>query len=122
MGRYIHEGAAWEFRGNINGPCRLADISWPGRTVVFADSGLVTNPRADPDEWVEKVDAENVYYFRTPDNAGYYEVDGTAYRIVNRHSGMASCCFLDGHVKPTKVGAVGFQYPIKDPKAMWDIY
>lgn len=122
VGRYIHEGAPWVERGNIHGPCKLSDISWPGRTVVFADTGLVSNPRAEPDDWIEKVNAEAVYYFRTPDNVGYYENETWAYRIVNRHAGTANCCFLDGHVKPTKAGAVGFQYPLGDPKALWDIY
>lgn len=122
LGRFIYEGAKWDHRGNINGPCRLSDISWPVRTVAFADSGMVSNPRAHPDDWTEKVDAEGVYYFRTPDNEGYYDNETTAYRVVNRHAGMASCCFLDGHVKPMKAGALGFTYPLGDRRALWDIY
>lgn len=123
VGRLIHEGAPYGWRGNINGPCRLSDISWPVRTVVFADTGLVSNPDAsDPNDWKEVVNAAAVDYFRTPDNVNWYEVSEWAYRIVNRHAGTANCCFLDGHVKPMRAGDIGFQYPLKDPRALWDIY
>lgn len=123
LGRLIKEGATWEYRGNFDGFCRLNDITSPMRTVCFADTGLVSNPTdPNPNSWIEKVNAAAVDYFRTPDNSGYYEVGGTAYRVVNRHSGTASCCYMDGHVKPTRAGDIGFQYPIRDARAQWDVY
>ncbi len=123
LGRLIFSSAKWEYRGHIDGPCKLSDIQYPVRTVCFADTGLVSNPD-DPDanNWAEKIDAEPKTYFRTPDNRGFYEDAGTAYRVVNRHSGTASCAYMDGHVKPTKAGDLGFGRPIGDIRAMWDIY
>jgi prepilin-type processing-associated H-X9-DG protein len=103
--------------------CKYNSVANPGKTVCFADTGLIVNfQEKDPDKWYEDPKAENVIVFRTPDNGGYYDVAGSCTRIVNRHVGLANCTFLDGHAVGMKVSKVGFQYPLGDPKALWDIY
>jgi prepilin-type N-terminal cleavage/methylation domain-containing protein/prepilin-type processing-associated H-X9-DG protein len=119
-----------------SGLVALSDIVHPTATVIFGDTGLINkstyNRLNTPDEWVEQPNwislpnQESVCWFRTPDNVGYYDVYDDANpacdRIVNRHNGMATCGFVDGHVKSMPVSKVGFQYPLRDPKALWDIY
>lgn len=123
LGRLIWRSSTWGSRGNIDGYCRLNDISYLMKTVCFADTGLVSNAsESDPNNWIEQANGADVDYFRTPDNVGYYEAGNEPHRVVNRHSGTASCCFMDGHAKPVRAGDIGFQYALKDPRAMWDIY
>ena len=108
--------------GMMYGPCKLSDIAHPVRTVCFADAGLITNcTEKNPDLWREdpKVGA---FIFRTPDNVGYYGVAGWATQAVNRHNGKASCGFVDGHCQAMPVSKIGFQFPEKDPQALWDRY
>jgi len=106
-----------------SGLCCLSDIAHPLRTVCFADTGLIINLNdPDPDAWVEDPKATGFCWFRTPDNVGYYNVAGSCDRIVNRHNGHANCAFVDGHVQSMPVSKVGFQYPVGDPRALWDIY
>lgn len=106
-----------------SGLCALSDIAHPMRTVCFADTGLVINPaEPNPDKWIEDPKATGFCWFRTPDNVGYYDVAGSSDRIVNRHNGQAVCAFVDGHVQIMPVSKVGFQFPLRDPRAMWDIY
>lgn len=131
-----------------SGLVALSDIAHPTQTVIFGDTGLVNKATASklgsPDEWIEATNwismtgKDSVCWFRTPDNEGYYNIYDDAGpacdRIVNRHIGMATCGFVDGHVRSMPVSKVGFQYynhdayyPTPNPAAMdrrslWDIY
>ena len=136
LGRFVGAGAKWAGRGNVGGLCTLADITSLTRTVCFADTGLIRNcSDPDPNNWVEKNGAAGTFVFRTPDNdlyGGCYSDPLAAHRVVGRHSGVANCCFMDGHAKPMRVGDIGFQYynaaaygggtGAPDPRAQWDIY
>ena len=102
--------------------CRYNDVAHPSKTVCFGDSGLIINyTESNPDKWREDMNVGAVI-FRTPDNVGYYDAAGSATRIVNRHNGRANCVLLDGHYQSMPVSKVGFQFPLGDAQAMWDIY
>ena len=94
---------------------KLASVKRPSESVPIADAGLIINTREkDPDQWVEKRDAQFLY-FRTPTNIGYYESEPQ--RAVNRHGRRCNFGFVDGHAAPTKVSAMGLQFfPGKDEK------
>jgi hypothetical protein len=112
---------------------RLSSIASPSRTVVFADCGLITKAtrqKASPDSWVESPNCRTSFCMRTPNNPGFYddmhdESDTSspwATRMVNRHLGRSTCIFLDNHAKAMAASQVGWQYPEKDARAMWDKY
>ncbi len=106
--------------GMAYGPCKMTDIAQPTRTVCFADAGLIVNyTERNADLWREDPNS-GTFIFRTPDNVGYYDVASTATRAVNRHNGKANCGFVDGHCQAMPVSKIGFQYPEKDPQALWD--
>ncbi len=142
LGKWISPGTP---RSGLVG---LSDIAHPIRTVIFGDTGLVNKDTysklTDPDAWVEDpkwIDmprADEVCWFRTPDNEEYYDVytdsNPACHRIINRHNGLATCGFVDGHVQSMPVSRIGFQYykhdayhPTPNPalidrRALWDIY
>ena len=41
-------------------------------------------------------------------------------RIYHRHDGVANTAHVDGHVAAMKSGAIGFQYNLGHPLALWD--
>lgn len=109
-----------------DGVRKLSDIANPTKTFCFADTGLIINyTETDPDKWKENPDWTFTIACRTPDNKGYY--DGTedknaTTRMIGRHNGFANCVFVDGHAVSLKVSKIGFQYDLRDPRALWDIY
>lgn len=93
------------------------EIAKPSETVLFADSGSVTVPlEPDPDRWVEVLNSSAVY-FR---NAGDSAWTTLPVRVVGRHLGRTPAGFVDGHTEMLKPGAIGFQYPAGDIRALWD--
>ena len=115
----------WQVAGVLEGPAyalALGLFFLLGSAFVLSRVPEAIRTVHQFDDWKEVVNAAAVDYFRTPDNVNWYEVSEWAYRIVNRHAGTANCCFLDGHVKPMRAGDIGFQYPLRDPRALWDIY
>ena len=95
-------------------PEKLSRIRKPSETVPYADSGLIANyTERNPDLWVEKKDAQFLYY-RTPRNEGYYTDDPQ--RPVNRHNKRCNAGFADGHAAALRVSLLGLQfYPGVDP-------
>ena len=95
-------------------PEKLSRIRKPSETVPYADSGLIANAtQRNPDLWVEKKDAQFLYY-RTPRNEGYYTDDPQ--RPVNRHNKRGNAGFADGHAAALRVSLLGLQfYPGVDP-------
>ena len=96
-------------------PLKASMIKKPTDTLVYADSGLISNPaQKDPDAWIE-VKNTSLLYFRTPLNdmsGGYYTSDPQ--RPVRRH-GRCNGGFADGHAVSGRVSSYGFQfYPGKD--------
>lgn len=93
------------------------EIAKPSETVLFADSGSVTVPlEPDPDKWVEVLNSSAVY-FR---NAGDSAWTTLPVRVVGRHLGRTPAGFVDGHTEMLKPGAIGFQYPAGDIRALWE--
>jgi prepilin-type N-terminal cleavage/methylation domain-containing protein/prepilin-type processing-associated H-X9-DG protein len=105
---------------------KMVQIASLQRTVIGGDAGCVKNvryarPPVPPDQWEEGTSS---WIFRVPTNEPWYSDYGAGWadRIVPRHNGRANVIFLDGHAKSMKVSQIGFQYPEKNAKAMWDIY
>jgi prepilin-type N-terminal cleavage/methylation domain-containing protein/prepilin-type processing-associated H-X9-DG protein len=96
------------------GPAKISAIKHPVETVPYADTGLIANPtERNPDLWFEKKDMASFYY-RTPDNTGYYDDDPR--RPVGRHNLRCNAGFADGHGSAIKVSLIGLQYyPGKGP-------
>lgn len=100
---------------------RLDTPERPDDTVVFADAGGVVNiSEPDPDLWEPLTSEAGSVLFRTPDNMPFF--DTLPSRAFNRHDGRLAAGFLDGQVLMMQVGEIGFQYPVKDPRAKWDRY
>ena len=97
----------------------LADFAYPAQTLIFADSGGVSNPTADPDEW-KPVASSPTLLFRTPDNVPFY-TNANSEHAYNRHMDMCNMGFADGHAKTMRVSAIGWQYPAGDARAKWDL-
>ena len=133
LGRWLIAGSVGPAGGGAGQACNLSIVAHPGRTVCFADSGLIVNYKElqYPDKWYEDRKVAAII-FRTPDNDLYgpYYSETSPIRAVNRHSGRANCTFVDGHCQSMPVSKVGFEYGFdrstgqltKDPRAMWDIY
>jgi len=76
--------------------------------MVFADAGLIGNPREPkPDKWVE-VPFQQALYWRVPTNQGYYDDDPE--RPVGRHLRRCNGGFADCHGEMLLVSAIGLQY------------
>ena len=92
-------------------PVKITRVKHPTDTVVLADAGLIVNStETRPDLWVEKKDAQQLY-FRTPLNdlsGGYYASDPE--RAFNRHNKRCTGAFTDGHAAASRVSTFGFQY------------
>jgi prepilin-type N-terminal cleavage/methylation domain-containing protein/prepilin-type processing-associated H-X9-DG protein len=97
-----------------------SDIVSPSTTVIFADSGLLKNPREkDPDKWfVDPKHKGPSVYFRTPNNEPWYTT--SPHRIHNRHGSTANVAHVDGHAESARTSSIGFQYPLGHPQAYWD--
>ena len=114
--------------GDLNNPktmLRENKIAHPSETVEFADAtAMAASPRAtaNPDTWVPQNPKSGTWLFRTPDNTCCYDTGTTVNneRMIGRYNGRAMCMFVDGHAEGLKPSQVGFQFPLNDPKAMWD--
>ena len=96
---------------------REVEVAKPSGTVMFADTGDVSNPgQADPDLWTEKPFASAVY-FRSPPDGSYAS---TAVRVVARHVGKTPAGFVDGHAESIKPSAIGFQFAAGNALSLWD--
>jgi prepilin-type processing-associated H-X9-DG protein len=95
----------------LNTPIKITRVKHPTDTLVTADAGLIVNyTETRPDLWVEKKDAQQLY-FRTPLNdlsGGYYTSDPE--RAFNRHNQRCTGAFADGHGAAARVSTFGFQY------------
>jgi prepilin-type N-terminal cleavage/methylation domain-containing protein len=112
--------------GGTNNPktmVRESQIAKASETVVFADSTkMAPTPRAtaDADTWVAADPKVGTWLFRTPDNTCCYDNPVNNERLIGRYSGRAMSMFIDGHAEGLKPSQVGFQFPLRDPKALWD--
>ncbi len=96
---------------------RENEVGKPSDTLIFADSGLITNPaEPDADRWMETPLASAIY-FRPPTDATY---STTPVRIVARHVGKTPAGFVDGHAESIKPSTIGFQFAAGDARALWD--
>ena len=95
-------------------------IAQPSATVLFGDSGPIENKNErDPDQWVLNTSYGGKWLlFRTPSNEPWYTT--MPQRIYNRPDGVANTAHVDGHVAAMKSGAIGFQYNLGHPLALWD--
>jgi len=87
---------------------KLNRVKRPVDKLVFADSGIISNPTdTNPDKWVERRGAQ-LLYFLTPTHPDY--ALNNPYRVVNRHLQRCMGTFADGHSAGTKASAFGFQF------------
>ena len=97
---------------------REVQVNKPDATIIFSDSGLVSNPTApNPDDWVETLNASSVY-MRVPSD-GYFAATDPV-RIVARHGKRAPVGFVDGHGELMRPSDTGMQFPSGNPAALWD--
>ena len=100
-----------------NASVSLGDVKHPAETVIFCDTGLITNPTAPPPAWEE--DASGQWAGRWPNNGAWYDSDPR--RAVPRHNGVCNSAFLDGHAKAMTMDALISQTH-GQPGCLWDIY
>ena len=115
---------------------KLNLVKKPVESIPFTDCGNIQNmAEPDPDKWVETPGNQR-YYYRTPNNIGYYESPVENQRPINRHGKRAVAGFADGHSERIKVSSIGLQfYPgqsgatgnpeyggndVYDPRWRWD--
>ena len=88
----------------------LNRVKRPSDSIPFADSGHIQNSaEPDPDKWIE-TPGNQQYYYRTPNNIGYYESPVDNQRPINRHGKRAVAGFADGHSERIKVSTMGLQF------------
>ncbi|MFA6543986.1 MAG: prepilin-type N-terminal cleavage/methylation domain-containing protein [Limisphaerales bacterium] len=108
----------------ITSRIRENQVNRPTASIVLADAAFIsTNTPAtqDPDTWQAANPAGGgSLYFRTPANGCCYDVPGGSDRVYGRYDGRATATFVDGHAESMKPSAMGFQYPQRDPNALWD--
>jgi prepilin-type N-terminal cleavage/methylation domain-containing protein/prepilin-type processing-associated H-X9-DG protein len=113
------DGVAITITGASTARAMEHEIANPSQTVILADSGTVTVPgQPDPDMWVEAPNSSAVY-FRNSSDGSYTSLP---VRVIGRHLGRTPAGFVDGHSEVVKPSALGFQYPARDPRALWDRY
>jgi len=105
---------------------RVSSVKQPADTVFFGDVAYVQNPfEPNPDQWLADLDRQytwqgfGVWLFVTPP-ARNDQWNRNCTRVINRHSGRANCCFVDGHIERTRTSTLGWQYPRGHPLAKWD--
>ena len=110
-----HIGLSYSYYWSNNRKLKQAQIKYPSESVMFADSGMISNhTEADPDKWKE-VTGARTFYFLTPDHPAYHEpAGGTAVagqrRPFGRHLGRAATAFMDGHGEMMKVSEIGIHF------------
>lgn len=102
----------------------FSSIRQPIETVHLGDAAIIENPNeSDPDRWRPTTDPSRTWtifrtvFFRTPNNGSYMSLPS---RIVNRHGGVSSLLFVDGHADSMRAGEIGFQHPRGHALALWD--
>lgn len=111
-------------------PRKPAAVKNPGKTVVFGDSGAVTTASrdSDPDLWVPDTGydaALGSYYgggsifFRSPNDASGF-ASGDA-RMIPRHDRRVVTGWADGHVELFVNSRIGWNYPVGNTNALWDL-
>ncbi len=105
---------------------KLSSVNIPSATLFFGDVAYVENyDETNADLWVADIDRETswsgfgMWLFETP-TARNDQWTRNAVRVINRHAGLANCGFVDGHANAQKTSTIGWQYPIGDPRALWD--
>ena len=96
----------------------------PVNTVMFADSGKISNVgQPDPDKWEAAEPTKRQVFFRNPTNEPWYSDTPThGQRAIPRHLEKLNSLFVDGHGKTVKASYLGFQYSEYDPNALWDLH
>lgn len=96
----------------------------PVRTVMFADSGKVSNTgQPDPNKWEARDPLIGQIFFRTPTNEPFYSDTNThGQRALGRHLGKLNSLFVDGHGESVKPASLGFQHPEYHADALWDLH
>jgi prepilin-type N-terminal cleavage/methylation domain-containing protein/prepilin-type processing-associated H-X9-DG protein len=97
---------------------RESDVAKPAASYIFGDSATISNPNdPNPDNWQEIIGEASVY-MRAPSNTPFFTSDPT--RIVARHNKRVPVGFVDGHEELLHPSDTGIQFPLGDPRAMWD--
>ena len=105
------------FTASSTAKSREVEVTKPSDTLIFGDTGLITNPaQTDADLWTEAPLASAIY-FRSPTDGTY---GSTPVRVVARHVGKTPGGFVDGHAELGRPSSIGFQYGAGTPLAIWD--
>lgn len=101
------------------------EFAQPSQTVIFGDTGLVSNPdESNPDLWIEARSRPAFPYpvfFRCPAPGDSFYTSHPQ-RMVPRHLGRATAAFWDGHAASVKNRSLGWEFPEGHPAALWDRY
>ena len=107
---------------------RETEVRHPSDSLVFGDSSDIqqgTQPwqmqAQYADQWVGNAPGPGTgsVRFIVPSYANDYFSVGNG-RTVPRHQGRLNAGWFDGHAKSTRNSAIGYQYPVGDPLALWD--
>jgi prepilin-type processing-associated H-X9-DG protein/prepilin-type N-terminal cleavage/methylation domain-containing protein len=91
----------------------------PSQSVIFADSGGISNPtETNPDNWLE-VPATGCAYFRVPSDVASFPVGDS--RSVPRHSGKVNVAFFDGHVQVQLNSSIRYDLPRTNSGNEWSL-
>jgi prepilin-type processing-associated H-X9-DG protein len=108
-----------------NKPVRDNNVRHASESLLFADAGVLATgivPSANGDNWVEQTATGTTgygsSYFNTPSGTQY---PNDLVRSVPRHAGRLNSCWYDGHAESIKISKIGYQYPLDDPNALWDL-
>ena len=120
-----HDQIGLTIVGASTAKVREQQINKPSETFVFGDAGRIAANVPNPDDWTELPKTASVY-LRVPANLPYYlfgpGIFNDPVRAINRHAGRMEAGFVDGHSENLKASALGFQFPLADPSAMWDTF
>ena len=118
-------GVQMDTAAGANKPVRDNNVGHASESLLFADAGVLppgTTPSANADNWVEQTaNGTTGYgssYFNTPSGTQY---PNDLVRSVPRHAGRVNTTWYDGHAESIKNTKIGYQYPLGDPQALWDL-
>ncbi|MCM8535596.1 MAG: prepilin-type N-terminal cleavage/methylation domain-containing protein [Lentisphaeraceae bacterium] len=107
----------------LNYGLKDGSIADPVKTVIFADSGKVSNlSEPNPDKWYSDEPTTGSIFFRVPTNEPFYSQANHGQRALPRHLNTLNALFVDGHGESTRASKLGFQYAVYDSRALWDKY
>lgn len=101
---------------------REVQVAKPSASIFMSDSAQVSNPaEPNPDLWNE-IEGRAAVYFRPPTDPNFLPAPpvGEPTRLVARHNQRAPCGFVDGHAEAMRPSETGMQFPLGDPRALWD--